>query len=83
MLPFKRNGKTMRTHAAETVMVEDDERDLFQSREEQVLEYMESKGFEVCSMCNGDVGILGFLGNRVHCLCRNCGWASSFVMVTA
>ena len=26
-----------------------------------------------CNLCNGEVKIIGFLGNRAHMQCRNCG----------
>jgi len=30
-----------------------------------------------CSICGGPKGVLGVLGNLVHCVCRDCGMQSS------
>jgi hypothetical protein len=30
-----------------------------------------------CSMCGGDMGVLGKLGHTVYLLCRNCGMQHS------
>lgn len=31
-----------------------------------------------CPVCGGELTVLGVLGRRVHCRCRNCGIDSSF-----
>jgi hypothetical protein len=31
----------------------------------------------VCPMCNGPLELLGYLGNRRHSRCRNCGAITS------
>lgn len=30
-----------------------------------------------CSMCGGDLGLLGILGDLAHLRCRQCGWQES------